>query len=161
MGSKVGRSVKNEMEIYTEWSSCGLIEVLLWNFPGDNEGTKPQNCSCPLLDSKYTTSDAIWVTTPVRPSYYACWKAVEACNVITHHVTFYTCIPFSGTFCQAWSLILVLWKMKLMGAVKVAQHLHVLRQISKSIPCWFFLNYLFPSTRPVQKVSDVIFFHGN
>jgi len=37
--SKVGRSANNELGIYMNGSSCGLIEVRLWNFPGDNEGT--------------------------------------------------------------------------------------------------------------------------
>jgi hypothetical protein len=32
--SKVGQ----ELEKYMEGSSCGLIEVLLWNFLVDNEG---------------------------------------------------------------------------------------------------------------------------
>ena len=34
-----GRMIsEQQMEIYMEGSSCGLFEVLLWNFPGDNEG---------------------------------------------------------------------------------------------------------------------------
>lgn len=127
------------------WPNWGIFMELPWR--KWRKARNPQDCSCPLLDLKFATSDATWATTPVKPSYYACCKAVEDCSVIKHHVILNTCIPFSGTLYLVCSLKLVLWKMTLMGVVIVAQRQCLLRQISKFIPCWFyFLNYLFPST---------------
>ena len=127
------------------WPNLGIFMELPWR--KWRKARNPQDCSCPLLDLNFATSHAISATTPDRPLYYACCKAVEACSVVTHYVILNTCIPFSGTLYRVCSLKLVLWKMTLMGVVTVAQRQCLWRQISKLIPCWFyFLNYLFPSS---------------